>query len=296
MPSSEEVNKSGKVLRVNDGNDSNVKRHDVIAMTEAYERKFFNTSIPKLDFPGPVVLTVNPGKMTDEDFHKVDPIPENLMFVRVRTNTWNWNVSLPAIEYYTKRDVPVVLTFMAYFHTIDKIPEEHRKNYEERKRTTNTYTAISNSAWKKIMDKFVNNPLVHSCGTEGVKGGTACRHCGTCLREYFATQQRLQGTMRTVVCVRWTESERGWGQRPDGVSLHLTTEQAHEYIVKYEKSLPDAVPHEYSFASHNRIPINVSEGLYEKVKAASKNKGLRFWQGETPKEVRKELEAHPERP
>ena len=48
------------IVRVNCGNDSNNQREHVIASTAQYPRRFFNTSIPKFDFPGPVVLTANP--------------------------------------------------------------------------------------------------------------------------------------------------------------------------------------------------------------------------------------------
>ena len=119
--------RSDRIFRINDGNDSNVHRETVISATVQYPLRFFNTAIPKhLDeFPGPVVLTLNPGKMTDSEFHKIDPIPKNLMFVRVRTNMYN--------------------------------------------------------KW------------VYSCGkTEGEKGGGGCRHCGNCLREFFATKERME--------------------------------------------------------------------------------------------------------
>ena len=42
-------------------------------------------------------------------------------------------------------------------------------------------------------DAYRGNALVHSCGTEGAEGGSACKNCGNCLREYFATMERLRG-------------------------------------------------------------------------------------------------------
>ena len=49
------------IVRVNCGNDSNNQReHVILASTAEYPRRFFNTSIAKFDFPGPVVLTANP--------------------------------------------------------------------------------------------------------------------------------------------------------------------------------------------------------------------------------------------
>ena len=58
FPSVEEVGDG--IVRVNSGHDSNNQRDYVISSTEQYDKRFFNTSIPILNFPDPVVLTVNP--------------------------------------------------------------------------------------------------------------------------------------------------------------------------------------------------------------------------------------------
>jgi hypothetical protein len=185
------------IVRVNDGNDSNVQRELVIASTSQYDHRFFNTSIPQLDFPAPVVLTVNPGRKTDVSWHRLEHIPKNLMFVRIRTNTWNLDsVVDPAVQYYTthpERGVPVVLTFMAYFRTEDEMPPEHRKHYVFRRRTTNDYMAITTEAWREIMKRYQDNGLVYSCGKiEGEKGDTHCLRCGNCVREYHNTRERMR--------------------------------------------------------------------------------------------------------
>ena len=187
---------AGRVVRVNDGNDSNVKRQRVVSFTGHLPMKFYNTAIPKdlAEFPAPVVLTVNPGEATDEKAVLLDSVPINLMFVRVRTNVWNRLVVESAVEHYTQREVPVVLTFMAYFDTAAKIPADCRRYYALRKRTLNEYHAITHEAWRMCMEWHAGNPWVHSCGTEGVSGGSACRHCGNCLREYFAAMERMKST------------------------------------------------------------------------------------------------------
>jgi hypothetical protein len=183
-----------RVIRINDGNDSNNRREEVVARASQYQMKFFNTSMnKKLDqFPGPVVLTLNPSTMTDTRFHVLDDIPSNLMFVRIRTNTWNLaDVVGPAVEFYTSQDVPVVLTFMAYFKAARDDIED--RGYIFRKRTTNSYWAISTEAWEEVMRPYRYNKWVYSCGKiEGERGTTSCRHCGNCLREYFATMERIR--------------------------------------------------------------------------------------------------------
>lgn len=187
-----------KVVRVNDGNDSNVDRAEVIAQTSHFPLKFYNTSIPTdlEGFPGPVVLTVNPGQMTDRRFHDLRPIPRNLMFVRFRANTWNVALAELVVDHYARQHgVPVVMTFMAY-HSVESIPENRldRSCYAERVRTLNSYWAITTDAWRKVMGEFQDDPLVYSCGViEGEKGTTKCKHCGNCLREFFSTMERLEG-------------------------------------------------------------------------------------------------------
>jgi len=182
----------GRVVRVNDGNDSNVNRKATMEMAQQFTMKFYNTAIPEhLDtFDAPVVLTINPGKMTDEQFHHINPVPGNLMFVRFRTNTWNLELCSRAVDYYSELDTPVVLTFMAYFD--GNILKGHENNYIFRKRTLNSYNAITTDAWEKVMFQYKYNKWVYSCGKiEGEKGTTACKHCGNCLREYFTTMERM---------------------------------------------------------------------------------------------------------
>ena len=180
----------GRIVRVNDGNDSNANRDIVEAVTEKFVDKFYNTSMPfRLgEFPGPVVLTVNPGKKTDVDFHKVDPIPSNLMFVRVRVSAWNVEtVVVPAVQYYTERNVPVVLTFMAYY--TETIPDGYQYAYEWKKRTLNSYWCMTKEAMDFVTGLFERNPYVYTCG---YKGQYACSRCGNCIREYYNAKERLR--------------------------------------------------------------------------------------------------------
>jgi len=189
MPTIKET--QNRIVRINDGNDSNVNQDECIDACKNYLMKFYNTAIPNNleKFDAPIVLTVNPGEKTDYQFYKIEP-SQNLMFVRMRTNTWNLELVDRAIDYYSLKEIPIVLTFMAYFDL--SIPEKHQENYIFRKRTLNSYWAITTSAWEQIMNRYKYNKWVYSCGKiEGEKGTSACRYCGNCIREYFATMERL---------------------------------------------------------------------------------------------------------
>ena len=182
----------GRIVRMNDGNDSNVQRELVEKTAQQFKDYFFNTAIPKdlAQFSGPVVLTVNPGKMTDTSFHKLDPpIPDNLMFVRVRTNAWNLSTIVdPVVKYYTSQGVVVVLTFMAYYRI--NLPSNFADFYVWKKRTLNSYWCLTAEAIANIEDTYQQNPLVCTCGR---KGQYSCSLCGGCIREYYNAKERMCG-------------------------------------------------------------------------------------------------------
>ena len=181
-----------RVIRINDGNDSLNDINTVVESTINYKHKFYNTARKGIEkLPGPVVLTINPGPFTDVGFHKLEVIPDNLMFVRFRANMWNIDILDDAVKWYSERDRPIVLTFMAY-HDIQDIPSEYRLHYIYRQRTSNPYYAITSQAWRSVMDKYWQNKWVYSCGRlEGEMGDTHCRFCGNCIREYFVTMERM---------------------------------------------------------------------------------------------------------
>jgi len=186
MPSAEFA--EDYVVRVNDLNDSNYQRELVMEATKIYKRKFYNTAMPRDlgGFDAPVVLTINPAKLTDKNFFKLDPVPPNLMFVRMRVNTWNLDLVDEAIKYYSERKTPVILTFMRYYML--KLPEGHEENYTFKKKILNDYWVIKDDVWAEIMKRYRYNENVDSCGRIQVE----CRRCGNCLREYFATMERLR--------------------------------------------------------------------------------------------------------
>jgi len=95
------------------------------------------------------------------------------------------------VDWYGEREVPIILTFMAYFGMAEAIPEGHGINYTFRKRTLNSYNAITTDAWENIMSRYKYNKWVYSCGKiEGEKGVSACARCGNCVREYHVTMER----------------------------------------------------------------------------------------------------------
>jgi hypothetical protein len=181
------------VVRVNDGLDSGwIDPWTLQNLFSTYSNIFFNTSYNWRYDNFPYVRTINPGKYTDKGFFKIEKPGKNLMFVRFRANIWNRHLLDQAIEYYTSKNVPVVITFMAYFNDSDivkTINEEYTAYYTFKKRTLNSYWCINQAGWNILVNKHKNNPLVSTCGRDA--NHHMCRDCGVCLREYWATKARL---------------------------------------------------------------------------------------------------------
>ena len=71
--------------------------------------------------------------------------------------------------------------------------------------------------------------------------------------------------MNKVILQIWEESERGWGTRPDGCSLHTDSNQRDEYLSSIYKNRGGDVPDEYDRIVGNPIEVFVDDDLYEKV-------------------------------
>jgi hypothetical protein len=77
-------------------------------------------------------------------------------------------------------------------------------------------------------------------------------------------------TCYTLYRQDWLESERGWGIRPDGYSLHASRSDCGAYIKEYWDRMPDEVPDEYSRPDGEVYTVEVSKSVWETV-VASKN-------------------------
>ena len=83
-----------------------------------------------------------------------------------------------------------------------------------------------------------------------------------------------------VVVQKWEETERGWGTRPDGFSLHLSLDGLSKYIAAYWAKQPDAVPDEYSRPDGTPYTTGVSEAVVESITQAGD--GIRFYDRDYP--------------
>ena len=186
---------ANKIVRVNSGHDSNLCRDDTLILASpnsavAFKHAFFNTSLPRFDFPRPVVFTANPGWMKWQ-FH--EPAThwkwDNLMFVRflVPDLTIETRIRLAlAAKPYLARDLFIVLTFMRY-------TERPKKNYGYTQ--MNHFTHYWWAATLPSRRCFLNDMLrdeptfqgrLGVCG--GLDGDERCAACGICESTYWAWQ------------------------------------------------------------------------------------------------------------
>ena len=194
IPTPEEVGDG--IVRMNTGNDSNNQRELVIATAEQYKHAFFNTSIPRFDFPGPVVWTANP---CEEQPVRIPPnlLPEpplNLMFIRLRVSSTNLTHVKLAAEWFTAKQVPVVLTFMAYYDhepvpPADVLAAVGGPCYEWKVRHVNNYWCPTAPFIRYVLNQYRGNRLVSYCGS---LEAPYCRLCRNCETYYWQSIKRMK--------------------------------------------------------------------------------------------------------
>jgi hypothetical protein len=80
-----------------------------------------------------------------------------------------------------------------------------------------------------------------------------------------------------VLVQKWDESERGWGVRPDGFSLHLDKNDLTAYIKRHWDGMPDLPPPEYSRPSGVPYMTGVSDAVVAQIRATKDGLGMRYW-------------------
>ena len=70
--------------------------------------------------------------------------------------------------------------------------------------------------------------------------------------------------------IKWTEYERGFGQREDGYTFHSTKDLANKFIKNYWDRMPKKVVDVYSSPSAPEL-VEVSREVYERILAEEKN-------------------------
>lgn len=74
----------------------------------------------------------------------------------------------------------------------------------------------------------------------------------------------IESGRNSVICQKWEESERGWGTRPDGFSLHVSVQALESFLrqVYAARAEVAAVPDEYDRPDGTPYEVQVSEEVY----------------------------------
>ena len=96
------------------------------------------------------------------------------------------------------------------------------------------------------------------------------------VRKNKAVKSTRKTVLKNMLCQQWEESERGWGARPDGYSLHLTQKDLDSYVKSYWDAMPNEVPEEYSRPCGKPYLVKVGDKKFKEIKK-SKN-GIRIYE------------------
>ena len=102
------------------------------------------------------------------------------MFVRIRTSMWNLDDVDKAVDWYTKLNVPIVLTFMRYYY-FKNINKNFRDFYIKKKHVTNSYYCLNEDGHKFILNRYKGRGI-RTCGT---LTSSFCVDCGNCELLYW---------------------------------------------------------------------------------------------------------------
>jgi hypothetical protein len=98
----------------------------------------------------------------------------------------------------------------------------------------------------------------------------AARKLGRSIRAHIASLPAAP-QVYTAWCVDWEESERGWGTRPDGWTLHQTKEQTERYMQTFmdeqRKSSGESAPDEYTRPNGDPYEVKVGLRLWARITA-----------------------------
>ena len=92
--------------------------------------------------------------------------------------------------------------------------------------------------------------------------------------------------MNVVWLQSWEESEAGWGQRPDGFSLHITEDSAKNFVDSFMKSqeevLGEATPPEYDRPAGNPYRVSVDDETLAKIEETENGLRVSRWGEQIP--------------
>ena len=90
-------------------------------------------------------------------------------------------------------------------------------------------------------------------------------------------KKQIEKGPNIAICQKREETERGWGTRPDGFSLHVSHDALARYIKEYWSTMPKAVPYEYSRPDGTPYEVGVSDEVFARIEASGD--GIPYYYG-----------------
>jgi hypothetical protein len=188
-----------RIVRMNDIGDSNVDRPLVIRTAARYPNVYFNTSIPRLEFPDPVVLTVNPKEEQPNTWtwpeHCINNMSD-LMAVRVRLTPANVKAAADLVMDWADTCVAVLVSHMRYYDLVslaDMLGLPANKtakaaDYEHR-------THVLNTCWQPSAGLQARLGSMIGLGRRHgayLCGDMPCKDCRQCESLYWLARRRME--------------------------------------------------------------------------------------------------------
>ena len=72
---------------------------------------------------------------------------------------------------------------------------------------------------------------------------------------------------RTAIAQDWEESERGWGVRPDGTTIHRTREDRDAFVAEFYRvnNPPGPVPDEYTRTCGEPYEVVITDAAWRRL-------------------------------
>jgi hypothetical protein len=184
------------IVRMDDGHDSNLQRELVVQTAAQYKNVFYNTSIARLNFDAPVVLTANPREEQSDTWAWPDAVgyPINLMAVRIRLTPANVSDTTRLLMEWTDRGVAVLVSHMRYytqdalFDMLVGAPTVSSADYDFHKHVLNDCWQ-PNAGLQQRLGTAIGLGRRHGAYLCGDK---PCKDCRQCESLYWLARRRME--------------------------------------------------------------------------------------------------------
>ena len=206
IPDPEETNRKGLIVRMNAEHDSGIEKPLVLETARPYNDLFYNTATHDMDFPRPVVVTINHQEyspsLTNPDRRYLDRV----MFARVRLSPGCFERATIAASRWMAAAIPIMITPMAFYSLVALEEDKERASFDSRldgmeykfkKRHVHECWQLDQKSLRNLVHLFIYQMCDHSKGSNGciylcgTYESLQCEDCNLCEHFYYAAKARM---------------------------------------------------------------------------------------------------------